>query len=175
MSVNIESSGLIKAMNDLKDPVNDVDDTISDRKVGLLDHRLGHVVLADDGDLVAGGLGEELGPADGSEAAVGEGGLEVGAGHQVLVDQLGGVLLAHLLHTQLAEGLVGRSKEGVGTVREVFHESSNLNNLQKLGDFSLFLDHVSNGILVGREEEAVDHVDDTVVSFNRLYNPFSID
>ena len=82
-------------MNDLKDPVNDVDDTISDRKVGLLqrtvtvwpgasshlDHRLGHVVLADDGDLVAGGLGEELGPADGSEAAVGEGGLEVGAGH----------------------------------------------------------------------------------------------
>ena len=51
----------------------------------------------------------------------------------------------------------------------------NLNNLQKLGDFSLFLDHVSNGILVGREEESVDHVDDTVVSFNRLYNPFSID
>ena len=95
MSVKTVSSELIKDVNDLKDLVNDMDDTIGDRKVGLLkrrvtvwpgasshlDHGLGHVVLADDGDFVAGGHGEELGPADSCEAAVGQGRLEVGAGN----------------------------------------------------------------------------------------------
>jgi hypothetical protein len=132
-------------MNDLKDPVNDVDDTISDRKVCLLDHRLGHVVLADDGDLVAGGLGEELGPADGSEAAVGEGGLEVGAGNQVLVEIAG-------LMENLSDGpytLFAPSNEALGklSVKEMSKKDATQLVYKHLVPGTYFQPALSNGRL----------------------------